>query len=182
MAGILLGQWVQQQQSILTVTQQRFRAITTDILSFILLLMAVQASIVNYLFGVLVIVSEVSIALQALLLPLHVTWLAGIVLAYTPTLNGSNIVDNQQGVKPVTCWTPKVLLFPPLVAMGEILLILYSLHMTILFYYMAIWNWMRHGEWYIIDSDYNFTVDKLSWWQHAPIHWALVVVIFWAVS
>ena len=93
LAGVLLGELVEQKRvansrddSNIFVVHNRW-VLITDCLSLILLATAIQSPIVQWYYGQETR-DSVSIALEAILLPLHAIWLAGIVLSY-PSNNTS---------------------------------------------------------------------------------------------
>ena len=153
-AGVLLGklldsiQQSRRQQSTTTPAVAAFWATTTDVLSVVLLLTAIQAPVVQHYYGMSAR-TKVSIGLQAVLLPLHAAWLAGIVLAYH--LPEQQQLDVSNGV-PI-CWTRRVLSFKPLASLGDISLVLYCLHIVVLlFYYASVWNKITSGDWHVVKT------------------------------
>ena len=102
-AGVLLGQIVEKKRNHLDLEDRAFWAITTDVLSLVLLITAIQAPIVQYYYGP-DIRAAVSIALEAWLLPLHATWLAGIIFAYQQTdVESQHSVDSGRQCLDTTC-------------------------------------------------------------------------------
>ena len=152
-------------------------ATVTDALSVMLVFTAVQAPIVQWYYGT-EIRSDVSIGLEAWLLPLHATWLAGMVLAYRSPQSTSNSDSEFQRI----CWTRRVLSFKPLVALGEISLVLYCLHCTVMFFYTSTYAYIVTGDWRIPHNMADVSLRVQSPWWHAPFQWALVIVVSFAVS
>ena len=106
-AGVLLGELVERKRQQQSTNNYRDWAFWADVLSLVLVVTAIQAPIVQWYYGT-DSRSVVSIALQAVLLPLHAAWLAGMVLAYKSS---------------ATCWTRKFLSLRPLAALGDISLV-----------------------------------------------------------
>ena len=180
-AGVLLGQWVEQQtkkkQQQQHETNTNHWPLVADVLSFILLLTAIQSPIVQHYYGTEMRMI-VSVALQALLMPLHAVWLAAIVLAYNDKSN-----DNEQR-QTTTCWTRQFLSLQPLVALGDVSLVLYCLHIDVMFFYSAVYAYMTSTDhdWHLADQDYGTLQVQVPFFWHAPVQWALVLLVSFAVS
>ncbi len=179
LVGILLGELLQRQQNldierplISTLTW----AIITDAISIILLLTAIQAPIVQWYYGTEVR-SIISIGLEAIFLPIHILWLAGIVLSYDDNDNG---IGTDSRTETTVCWTRRALSFKPLISLGNISLVLYCFHIDVLFLYNGVYAYLKYGHWKIIQSDYSVSVF-VPWWQ-ALIQWALVISVSYLIS
>lgn len=181
-AGVLLGELVEMKRNDIDDGARAFWSTTTDTLSVVLIATAVQAPILQWYYGTEVR-SDVSIMLEAWLLPLHAAWLAGMVLAY----QGSDIgdVESQHSVSTDNyrkCWTRQVLSFKPLIALGDVSLVLYCLHLVVLFLYASTYAYITTGDRQIAPSIFDYTLKvQIPWW-HAPIQWFLVILVSFAVS
>lgn len=174
-AGVLLGELVERKTYMNeSANASSWWGVLTDALSVVLLATAVQAPLVQWYYGV-EMRTDISIGLEALLLPLHAVWLAGIVLAYYPTGGGESHAYRE-------CWTRRALSFKPLLALGDVSLVLYCLHLVVLFFYASIYAYVTTGDWHLVPTidDYTMRVQVPYW--HAPAHWALVVSASFLVS
>lgn len=161
--GVPLGELVERQRNSQSTYRTTWSWIT-DALSVLLVLTAIQAPIVQWYYGIEVR-SNVSIGLEAVGLPLHALWLAGIVLSY------QNDHD---------CLTRRALSWKPLVFLGDLSLVLYCLHLVVLFSYTAVYSYLTEGHWKIMLGDYSLLIQTP--WYHMPFQWVLVVLVSWAVS
>uniref|UniRef100_A0A6U3NN02 Acyltransferase 3 domain-containing protein n=1 Tax=Ditylum brightwellii TaxID=49249 RepID=A0A6U3NN02_9STRA len=170
-AGVLLGEVLERKRGGGNINHRLFGSLT-DTLSFLLLLTAIQAPIVQWYYG-LEIRSSISIGLEAWLLPIHALWLAGIVLAYN---------QEEEELERCSCWTRRVLSFPLLLALGDVSLVLYCIHLVILFLYTSTYAYLTTGDARIAPSIVDYTLRVQTPWWHAPIHWILVISASFAVS
>jgi len=174
-AGVMLGELVERKRGC-SAADSSFWALVTDLLSFVLVVTAIQAPIVQWYYGT-EIRSDVSIGLQAWLLPVHALWLAGMVLTYQPSVDGDIECRDR-----VCCWTRRALSIKPLAALGDVSLVLYCIHLVVLFLYAGAYAYVSTGDWRITPSIKDLTPRvRVPWW-HAPIQWAIVVVLSFVVS
>jgi len=174
-AGVLLGELVERKRSDgESADAASWWGGMVDALSFVLLITAIQAPFIQWYYGAdgTEMRSYISIGLEALLLPVHAMWLAGIVLAYHPTSEGSYR----------ECWTRRILSFKPLLALGDVSLVLYCLHLVVLFFYAAVYAYVTTGDWHLMPSVYDYTLRVQVPYWHAPLHWVLVVTVSFMVS
>lgn len=193
LAGVLLGQIVEQKRNDVSEEERLSWGYMTDILSLVLVGTAIQAPIVQWYCGSDVR-SSVSVALEAWLLPLHAAWLGGILLSYKPMDVGD--VESQHGAlsnnindesnngthKKKQCWTRRVLSFQPLIALGDISLVLYCLHLVVMFLYTSTYAYISTGSRYIWRQLADTTMLVQVPWYHAPIQWFLILAVTFAVS
>ena len=188
-AGVLLGQVVDRQikprldgssgSDDKGDSPYVYWATVTDALSVLFAFTAIQAPIVQWYYG-MDIRLDLSIGLEAWLLPLHALWLAGMVLAYRrPQCDRG---PGSHSVRHRTCWTRRVLSFKPLCALGDISLVLYCLHYTVLLLYTSTYSYYITGDWRLKTTMDDLTFRVLAPWWHAPIQWAFVVAVSFAVS
>ena len=157
-AGVLLGEAVERLRGGPDHDADAW-ARRADLGSVVLLATALQAPVVEAYFGGAARVT-VSIALEAVLLPVHAAWLAAIVLAHAAR-------------RP--CRTRRALSLPGLVALGDASLAMYCLHLVVLFGYTMALAYAKTGDWRLVPTaeDWELRVRAGVW--HAPLQWLLVV-------
>jgi len=167
-AGVLLGALVERWREEPHLNRNRW-AIVTDLLSLFLLATAVQAPVRQWMNGTSARLDD-SIGMEAVFLPLHALWLAGMVLAYRP--------EEPERV----CCTRVVLSARLLLALGDISLVLYCVHIPVLFAYSMVFAYVTTGDWHLAPTiaDYDLRV-KAPWW-HAPFQWILVLAVSFLVA
>uniref|UniRef100_A0A0G4HYI3 Acyltransferase 3 domain-containing protein n=1 Tax=Chromera velia CCMP2878 TaxID=1169474 RepID=A0A0G4HYI3_9ALVE len=170
--GMIVGEVIERWRVAPNCHHKRW-AWTTDFLSFILLLTALQAPLVQLYFEPDVR-SEVSIVLEALLLPVHLLWLAGFVLSFVPR-ESETIVRTES-------WTCTVLSWGPLVALGDISLVIYCLHLVVFFLYNSFVAFLTTGDPRLVPGFDAWVLRVLVPWYHMPLQWVLVVGFSLGVS
>lgn len=185
-AGVFLGELVERAKDDPGRNANSW-AVITDIFSLLLLATAIQAPIAQVLYGSVIRI-DISIALEALLLPVHAVWLAGIVLSFPLTVESpdSDVGSTSHSIA-VTharreCWTRHFLSLKPIVALGEVSVVIYCLHLVVLFIYTATLAFVHTGDWRVIPAIDNYELSTLAPWWHAPAQWALVTTASFATS
>eukprot|EP00756_Hemistasia_phaeocysticola_P013210 Hpha_TRINITY_DN15257_c0_g1::TRINITY_DN15257_c0_g1_i3::g.65124::m.65124 len=177
LAGVLLGEAVERKRADAT-RDCAWWGVLTDVLSLLLLVTAVQAPVVEWFKpakdGDFPVRGEVSIGLEALLVPLHCLWLAGMVLSHPS--------DLPPATEPRVCWTRGALSARPLLAVGEVSLCLYCIHCVVLQFYGGAYAYFTTGSPYLTSSFTDFAFRVKVPWYHAPVQWVLVVGLSFAVS
>lgn len=176
-AGVLLGEVVERLRASSNRNPTAW-SIRTDCISVVLVGTAIQAPIVQVYYGTDTR-TAISIAFEAILVPLYALWLAGMVLAYNDEdpSGGSDSSNNRP-----CCWTRRVLSWKPLVVLGDASLTIYCLHLVVLFCYTMVLAYLTTGNFRLAPTIDNYQLRVQAAWWHAPIQWILVLAVSIAVS
>ena len=70
----------------------------------------------------------------------------------------------------------------PLLWLGELSLVLYCLHLVVLFSYTALLAFVSTGDWHLFPTVDDYALRVQAAWWHAPLQWALVLLVAAAAS
>ena len=146
-----------------------------DALSLLWLGTALHALLVQWYYGQTTRI-DISSGLEALALPFHALWIAAIVLAHSEEeVSTDDHINGRLEQSHHRCWTRRILSFPPLLALGDISLSVYCLHLPVLYVYASLYAWVTTNNGYLYDSMEDIDMRVSIPWYRAPLQWILIL-------